>query len=183
MMKSARCRPTPVTDLAVRPVSVLSAPLPPPDEATKRRNLARMKRRASGLLLLSTAVWIASTIWMARYPWLAYVRATAEASMIGGVADWFAVTALFRHPLGIPIPHTAIVAARKDQIGRSLGNFVSRHFLSRDVLGRATVVAARGGASREVAGVCRRTAARSRITRRRRSRAARGCSRTTTCRR
>src|SRR5256885_2894445 len=54
--------------------------------------------------------------------------------MIGGVADWFAVTALFRHPLGIPIPHTAIVAARKDQIGRSLGSFVSRHFLSRDVL-------------------------------------------------
>lgn len=93
-----------------------------------------MKRRASGLLVLSTAVWIASSYWMARHPWLAYVRATAEASMIGGVADWFAVTALFRHPLGIPIPHTAIVAARKDQIGRSLGNFVSRHFLSRDVL-------------------------------------------------
>jgi uncharacterized membrane-anchored protein YjiN (DUF445 family) len=113
---------------------VLSAPLPPPDEATKRRNLARMKRRASGLLLLATALWIVSEIFVARYPWLAYVRATAEASMIGGVADWFAVTALFRHPLGIPIPHTAIVAARKDQIGRSLGNFVSRHFLSRDVL-------------------------------------------------
>lgn len=113
---------------------MLSAPLPPPDEATKRKNLARMKRRASGLLVLSTAVWIASSYWMARHPWLAYVRATAEASMIGGVADWFAVTALFRHPLGIPIPHTAIVAARKDQIGRSLGNFVSRHFLSRDVL-------------------------------------------------
>jgi uncharacterized membrane-anchored protein YjiN (DUF445 family) len=113
---------------------VLSAPLPPPDEATKRRNLARMKRRASGLLLLATALWIVSEMFVARYPWLAYVRATAEASMIGGVADWFAVTALFRHPLGIPIPHTAIVAARKDQIGRSLGNFVSRHFLSRDVL-------------------------------------------------
>jgi len=126
-----------VTDLAVRPagvVSAINAPLPPPDEATKRKNLARMKRRASGLLLLATAVWIASTLLVARYPWLAYVRATAEASMIGGVADWFAVTALFRHPLGIPIPHTAIVAARKDQIGRSLGNFVSRHFLSRDVL-------------------------------------------------
>ena len=116
------------------PALVLSAPLPPPDEETKRRNLARMKRRASGLLLLATAVWIVSSIFLSRYPWLAYVRATAEASMIGGVADWFAVTALFRHPLGIPIPHTAIVAARKDQIGRSLGNFVSRHFLSRDVM-------------------------------------------------
>lgn len=93
-----------------------------------------MKGRASGLLLLATAVWIASSLLVSRYPWLAYVRATAEASMIGGLADWFAVTALFRHPMGIPIPHTAIVAARKDQIGRSLGNFVSRHFLSRDVL-------------------------------------------------
>ena len=126
-----------MTDLAVRStgvVSAINAPPPPPDEATKRKNLARMKRRASGLLLLATAIWIVSSIFVARYPWLAYVRATAEASMIGGVADWFAVTALFRHPLGIPIPHTAIVAARKDQIGRSLGNFVSRHFLSRDVL-------------------------------------------------
>ncbi|MDQ2931215.1 MAG: DUF445 domain-containing protein [Gemmatimonadota bacterium] len=123
-----------MTDLAVRPPSVLSAPLPSPDEDVKRRNLARMKRRASGLLLIAIAVWVVSVIFVARYPWLAYVRATAEASMIGGVADWFAVTALFRHPLGIPIPHTAIVAARKDQIGRSLGNFVSRHFLSRDVM-------------------------------------------------
>jgi uncharacterized membrane-anchored protein YjiN (DUF445 family) len=93
-----------------------------------------MKGRATGLLLIATAVWIASSLLVSRYPWLAYVRATAEASMIGGLADWFAVTALFRHPMGIPIPHTAIVAARKDQIGRSLGNFVSRHFLSRDVL-------------------------------------------------
>ncbi|MEO6208802.1 MAG: DUF445 domain-containing protein [Gemmatimonadaceae bacterium] len=123
-----------MTDLAVRPLAELSAPLPPPDEDVKRRNLARMKRRASGLLLIAIAVWVVSVIFVARYPWLAYVRATAEASMIGGVADWFAVTALFRHPLGIPIPHTAIVAARKDQIGRSLGNFVSRHFLSRDVM-------------------------------------------------
>ena len=54
--------------------------------------------------------------------------------MVGGLADWFAVTALFRHPLGIPIPHTAIIAARKEQLGRALGNFVQRHFLSRDVL-------------------------------------------------
>jgi len=112
----------------------LSAPLPPLDEATKRRQLARMKRRATGLLLLATLIWITTLLLVARYPWLAYVRATAEASMIGGLADWFAVTALFKHPMGIPIPHTAIVAARKDQIGRSLGNFVSRHFLSREVL-------------------------------------------------
>ena len=71
--------------------------------------------------------------------------------MIGGVADWFAVTALFRHPLGIPIPHTAIVAARKNQIGRSLGSFVSRHFLSRDVLAAKLATLHISRASREVA--------------------------------
>ena len=54
--------------------------------------------------------------------------------MVGGLADWFAVTALFRHPLGIPIPHTAIVPSRKDRIGRILGRFVQDHFLSRDVI-------------------------------------------------
>jgi uncharacterized membrane-anchored protein YjiN (DUF445 family) len=123
-----------VTEPAALPGRALSAPLPPLDEATKRKQLARMKGRATGLLLVATAVWIASSLLVSRYPWLAYLRATAEASMIGGLADWFAVTALFKHPMGIPIPHTAIVAARKDQIGRSLGNFVSRHFLSRDVL-------------------------------------------------
>ena len=56
--------------------------------------------------------------------------------MVGGLADWFAVTALFRHPLGIPIPHTAIVAQRKDRIGRSLGNFVGNNFLAREVIAR-----------------------------------------------
>jgi uncharacterized membrane-anchored protein YjiN (DUF445 family) len=68
--------------------------------------------------------------------WLGYVRAAAEASVVGGVADWFAVTALFRHPLGIPIPHTAIVPARKDRIGRALGNFVQQNFLDREVVAR-----------------------------------------------
>jgi uncharacterized membrane-anchored protein YjiN (DUF445 family) len=133
-MASANGRSKRVTEPAALPGRALSAPLPPLDEATKRKQLARMKGRATGLLLVATAVWIASSLLVSRYPWLAYLRATAEASMIGGLADWFAVTALFKHPMGIPIPHTAIVAARKDQIGRSLGNFVSRHFLSRDVL-------------------------------------------------
>ena len=86
------------------------------------------------MLLVAAAVFVAASILSAPYPWLAIVRATAEAAMVGGLADWFAVTALFKHPMGIPIPHTAIIAARKDQIGRTLGNFVSRHFLSRDVL-------------------------------------------------
>ncbi len=69
-----------------------------------------------------------------RYPWLGYVRATAEASLVGGIADWFAITALFRHPLNLPIPHTAIIPSRKDKIGRSLGNFVQNNFLSPEVL-------------------------------------------------
>jgi uncharacterized membrane-anchored protein YjiN (DUF445 family) len=108
--------------------------LPPSDEAIRRAKLARMKRRASGLLVLSCAVFVAAAALERAHPWLAAFKATAEAAMVGGLADWFAVTALFKHPLGIPIPHTAIVAARKDQIGRSLGNFVQRHFLNHEVL-------------------------------------------------
>jgi uncharacterized membrane-anchored protein YjiN (DUF445 family) len=123
-----------VTELAVRPALAVSAPLPPLDEETKRKNLARMKRRASGLLLLATAVWVVSLILIGRYPWLAYVRATAEASMIGGVADWFAVTALFRHPLGLPVPHTALIPKRKDDLGRSLEEFVGENFLQETII-------------------------------------------------
>jgi len=66
--------------------------------------------------------------------WIGYVRATAEAAMVGALADWFAVTALFKHPLGLPIPHTAIIAKRKDEIGRSLGEFVQGNFLTREVI-------------------------------------------------
>lgn len=93
-----------------------------------------MKRRATGLLLLALAVLVVARLLEPAHPWLGYVRATAEASLVGGLADWFAVTALFRHPLGIPIPHTAIVARQKDRIGRVLGNFVQNHFLSREIV-------------------------------------------------
>ncbi len=110
------------------------ATLQPLDDPIKRAALARMKRRATGLLVLATIIFILARMLEARYPWLGVVRATAEAAMIGGLADWFAVTALFRRPLGLPIPHTAIIAARKDQIGRTLGRFVQRHFVSPDVL-------------------------------------------------
>ena len=104
------------------------------DEEEKRVQLERMKRRASGLLVLAAAIYVVARYFEERHPWLGYVRATAEAGMVGGIADWFAVTALFRHPLGIPIPHTAIVPNRKDRIGRSLGRFVQNNFLSRDVI-------------------------------------------------
>jgi uncharacterized membrane-anchored protein YjiN (DUF445 family) len=101
----------------------------------RQRNLDRMKRRATGLLVLMGLIFVIASMYEAAYPWLGYIRATAEASMVGGVADWFAITALFRHPLNIPIPHTAIIPSRKDRIGRSLGNFVQNNFLSPEVLG------------------------------------------------
>src|SRR3954467_2342555 len=107
-------------------------PIANPEE--RQRNLDRMKRRATGLLVLMAAIFVATSLFEARHPWLGYIRATAEASMVGGIADWFAITALFRHPLNIPIPHTAIIPNRKDRIGRSLGNFVQNNFLSPDVL-------------------------------------------------
>src|ERR1700752_2141842 len=108
--------------------------LPPPDEAEQRAQLRRMKRRATGFLGASSVLFVAAALLEAAHPWLGPVRATAEAATVGGLADWVAVTALFRHPLGLPIPHTAIIAARKDRIGRTLGTFVQRHFLSRAVL-------------------------------------------------
>src|SRR5688500_339445 len=93
-----------------------------------------MKRRATGLLAVAAGVFVAAWYFEAAYPWLGYVRATAEASLVGGLADWFAVTAIFRHPLGIPIPHTAIVPSQKDRIGRTLGNFLKNHFLTREII-------------------------------------------------
>ena len=93
-----------------------------------------MKRRATGLLLAATVVFVVTRILEEGTPWLGFVRATAEAAMVGAVADWFAVTALFRHPLGLPIPHTAIIPSRKDDIGRGLGTFVQQNFLTRAVV-------------------------------------------------
>ena len=107
---------------------------PRPDDAARRAQLNAMKRLASGMLAISGVIFIAASILESRYSWLGYVRATAEASLVGGLADWFAVTALFRRPLGLPIPHTAIVATQKERIGRILGNFVQNHFLSREVI-------------------------------------------------
>ena len=95
-----------------------------------------MKRLATLMLLVSTGIYLTTRLLESRYPWLGFVRATAEAAMIGGLADWFAVTALFKHPMGIPIPHTAIIPARKDRVGKSLGTFVQRNFLAREVLAR-----------------------------------------------
>ncbi len=107
---------------------------PRPDDVARQAQLDAMKHNATGLLVLAVATLIAAGIFEPRYPWLGYLRATAEASVVGGLADWFAVTALFRHPLGIPIPHTAIIGRQKDRIGRIIGNFVQQHFLARDAV-------------------------------------------------
>ena len=92
------------------------------------------KRRATGLLLVVAAVFVASTVLLSRAHWLSWVQAAAIASLVGGLADWFAVTALFRRPLGLPIPHTAIVVERKDRFAETLGSFVQENFLSADAV-------------------------------------------------
>lgn len=93
-----------------------------------------MKLVALACLLVAAIVYVITEI-DGGDGWVGYVRAFAEAAMVGALADWFAVTALFRHPLGIPIPHTAIIPRRKEQIGRSLGDFVETNFLTHEVLG------------------------------------------------
>ena len=107
---------------------------PRADDEARQAQLDSMKRRATGLLGVAALVFLAAGYFEPRYPWLGYIRATAEASLVGGLADWFAVTALFRHPLGIPIPHTAIIGKQKDRIGKIIGNFVQHHFLAREAV-------------------------------------------------
>lgn len=97
----------------------------------RRRGLRRMRRLATGLLVVAGVVYVftrdTSGFW-------GYVNAGAEASMVGAIADWFAVTALFRHPLGLPVPHTAIIPKRKESLGESLQDFVAENFLNEDVV-------------------------------------------------
>src|SRR3954468_14658789 len=95
-----------------------------------------MKVIATGLLVVMAAVFFAARAFEARYPALAYLKAFAEAAMVGGLADWFAVTALFRHPLGVPIPHTAIIPRNKDRIGEALARFLQENFLIPSVVAR-----------------------------------------------
>nr|WP_244897428.1 DUF445 domain-containing protein [Mycobacterium alsense] len=116
----------------------------PVADAERRVALRRMKVVALGFLLGATAVFLACRAaqahaqggWAGGWvgPWVGYVGAAAEAGMVGALADWFAVTALFKHPLGIPIPHTAIIKRKKDQLGEGLGTFVRENFLSPPVV-------------------------------------------------
>jgi uncharacterized membrane-anchored protein YjiN (DUF445 family) len=105
-------------------------------EGERERELIRMKRIATSLLVVAAIIFIGALRFEAAYPWVGFIRAAAEGAMVGALADWFAVTALFRRPLGLPIPHTAIIPARKDSIGISIGRFVQQNFLSAEVLTR-----------------------------------------------
>ncbi|MBE7186938.1 DUF445 domain-containing protein, partial [Jatrophihabitans endophyticus] len=96
--------------------------------------LRRMKAFAGGLLLVALVAYVvARAVGHGNGAW-GYLQAAAEASMVGGLADWFAVTALFRHPLRLPIPHTAIIPSKKDQIGEGLATFVRQYFLTTEIL-------------------------------------------------
>jgi uncharacterized membrane-anchored protein YjiN (DUF445 family) len=95
-----------------------------------------MKVAATGLLLVMAVTFVVTRWLQPQYPGLGYVKAFAEAAMVGGLADWFAVTALFRHPLGLPIPHTAIIPRNKDRIGEALAHFINENFLVPSVVAR-----------------------------------------------
>jgi uncharacterized membrane-anchored protein YjiN (DUF445 family) len=121
------------TPLAPPAGTVGHEPAASDDEVERRRALNRMKLVATGLLVLAAVVFVVAR----RFPedtLAGYIEAFAEAAMVGALADWFAVTALFKHPLGLPIPHTAIIPERKDDIGRGLGTFVQGNFLSGPVI-------------------------------------------------
>ena len=117
------------------PMSASRVPAPGPESpALRARELAAARRRATALLAGATILFAVVTVVGADGILLGYVQAGAEASMVGGVADWFAVTALFRRPLGLPIPHTALIVERKDQFAATLGRFIQENFLTADVL-------------------------------------------------
>ncbi len=93
-----------------------------------------MKRLATGLLIFVALLYTGSAYFEPHYYWVSYLNAASEAALVGAIADWFAVTALFRHPLSIPIPHTAIIPNRKDAIAKQFGEFVQDNFLSEEVI-------------------------------------------------
>ena len=104
-------------------------------DADKQVALRRMKLVATGGLVVAAAVFVLCRLVGDGHGGWPFLEAASEAAMVGGLADWFAVTALFRHPLGLPIPHTAIIPRKKDQIGESLGEFVQQNFLTSAVVG------------------------------------------------
>ena len=104
------------------------------NSGSKEQALFRAKLFATSLLLFATLIYILASMYEQQYLWAGFVRATAEAAMVGAIADWFAVTALFRHPLRLKIPHTAIIPNRKHFIAVEFGKFVREKFLSEEVI-------------------------------------------------
>src|SRR4051794_7587596 len=98
----------------------------PAADAVRRAALRRMRTVALALLVLAAVIYLVT---LGQDGALGFVNAGAEASMVGAIADWFAVTALFRHPLGLPVPHTALIPRRKDELGQGLEQFVGENFL------------------------------------------------------
>src|SRR5262245_56338289 len=103
-------------------------------DAPPRNSLATMRAVATGLLVVSAALYAFGRWHEAQYPAFGFLRAFAEAAMVGGLADWFAVTALFRRPLGLPLPHTAIVPNSQGRIADALAQFILENFLDPEVL-------------------------------------------------
>ena len=106
----------------------------PDPSGAKQGDLNRMRRVATGLLVVAAAIWISTRMVPDPSFWVLLIRAASEAAVIGGLADWFAVTALFRHPMGLPIPHTALVPRNKDRIAQALARFLRDNFLDPAVL-------------------------------------------------
>jgi uncharacterized membrane-anchored protein YjiN (DUF445 family) len=103
----------------------------PAADAVRRAALRRMRTVATGLLVFAAVVYVATRD---QGGFLGFVNAGAEASMVGAIADWFAVTALFKHPLGLPVPHTALIPRKKDELGRGLEEFVAENFLQEAII-------------------------------------------------
>jgi uncharacterized membrane-anchored protein YjiN (DUF445 family) len=103
-------------------------------EQRARLRLRLMRLAATGLLVAMVGIYVVTGFWVKSAPWLAYLRAFAEAGTVGACADWFAVTALFRRPFGLPIPHTGIIPRNRERIGGALGAFIADNFLTTEVL-------------------------------------------------
>ena len=116
------------------PLAISSSKEPIQEPQKEPVSLIRMRRTANGLLVLMTALFFVSHLWGGHQWWWGYIRAFAEAAMVGGLADWFAVTAIFRRPLGLPIPHTAVIPRNQPRIADAVGRFIADNFLAPDLV-------------------------------------------------
>lgn len=135
----ASSMPSPLNDAPSKQGKHRAVPGPSPiDEARRRKELRQHKTFVTALLVLAAVIFLSCSWWQSQDggapAWVGYVRAAAEAGMVGGLADWFAVTALFRRPMGLPIPHTALIPRNKDRLGDSLSGFVGENFLNAELI-------------------------------------------------